>query len=49
MTSQESERKNHSADDDVRPATSNRAVGVCLAVGIGLLVLVLMLPYLDRM
>lgn len=49
MTSQESERKHHSADDDARLATSNRAVGVCLALGIGLLVLVLMLPYFDRM
>ena len=49
MTSQESERKHSSTQEDPHLAGPNRAVGVCLVVGIGLLLLVLMLPYLDRL
>ncbi|WP_300344103.1 hypothetical protein [Nesterenkonia sp.] len=33
--------------DDLPFSASNRAVGITLAIGIGLMVLVLMLPYLG--
>ncbi|WP_146340636.1 MULTISPECIES: hypothetical protein [Nesterenkonia] len=36
-----------SDDDDLGFSASNRAVGITLAIGIGLMVLVLMLPYIG--
>lgn len=49
MTSREPEGDHRSTDSDHFQASSNRAVGICLVVGIALFVLVLLLPYFDRM
>lgn len=49
MTSREPQGNHRSTDGDRSQASSNRAVGICLVVGIALFVLVLLLPYFDRM
>ncbi|GAB3849519.1 hypothetical protein [Nesterenkonia populi] len=40
-------RSRPSSDDDLGFSASNRAVGITLAVGVGLMILVLMLPYIS--
>ncbi|GAA1453021.1 hypothetical protein ACFP47_01420 [Nesterenkonia lacusekhoensis] len=49
MTSREPEGTHHSPEGSHSAPSSNRAVGICLVLGIALLVLVLLLPYFGRM
>lgn len=49
MRPREQEGTHRSADGSDSEPSSNRGVTICLVVGIALLVLVLLLPYIDRM